>query len=48
VITDLTGRLILRGMLSENMTISIVELPSGMYFLRFPTTNWGVSKIIKE
>ena len=48
VITDLTGRLMLRGMLSDNKTISIVEWPSGMYFLRFPTTNWGVSKIIKE
>ena len=49
IITDLTGRIILSGrILSEDMTISIVELPIGMYFLRFPMTQSGVSKIIKE
>ena len=47
VLTDLAGRQILRGILSEDRTISIAGLPSGMYFLRFPRIHWGVSKIIK-
>lgn len=49
VISDLTGRPLLRGeILAEDMTISIHELPSGMYFLGFPSSVSGVSKIIKQ
>lgn len=49
IISDLTGKLILTGkLLSEDMNISIVDLPSGMYFLRFPATDIEVSKIIKQ
>lgn len=48
-IADLTGRLVLSGKISSEVTsVSIVELPSGMYFLHFPETNLGVTKIIKE
>jgi hypothetical protein len=49
VISDFTGRELRRGrILSEDMTVSIIEFPSGMYFLSFPSSNLRVSKIIKE
>jgi hypothetical protein len=49
VISDFTGRQLLRGrILSEDMTVSIIELPSGMYFLSFPSSSLDVSKIIKR
>lgn len=49
VISDFTGRQLLRGrILSEDMTVSIIELPSGMYFLSFPSSSLSASKIIKR
>jgi len=49
VISDFTGRQLLRGrILSEDMTVSIIELPSGMYFLSFPSSSMSASKIIKR
>jgi uncharacterized protein (TIGR02145 family) len=49
VISDVTGRQLLRGrILSEDMTVSIIELPSGMYFLSFPSSSMSASKIIKR
>ncbi len=49
VISDFTGRKLLGGsILSEDMTVSIIELPSGMYFLSFPSSSLSASKIIKE
>jgi len=49
VISDFTGRQLLRGrILSEDMTVSIIELPSGMYFLSFPSSSLSASKIIKK
>ncbi len=49
VIGDFTGRQLLRGrILSEDMTVSIIELPSGMYFLSFPSSSLSASKIIKR
>ena len=49
VVSDFTGRELLRGrILSEDMTVSIIELPSGMYFLSFPSSSMSASKIIKR
>lgn len=49
IISDLTGRVVLAGrILSDNTTISVTDLPPGMYFLILPKTNGGVSKIIKQ
>lgn len=49
VISDFTGRQLLRGrVLSQDMTVSLIELPSGMYFLSFPSSSLGVSKITKR
>jgi hypothetical protein len=49
VISDFTGRQLLRGrILSGDMTVSIIELPSGMYFLSFPSSSLSASKIIKQ
>lgn len=49
VITDFTGRQLREGkMLAEDMMISLDEFPGGMYFLSFPSSGLGVSKIIKQ
>lgn len=48
ILSDLTGRILLKGLIvSEQMDISIVDIPSGMYFLSIPSTNLGLIKIIK-
>lgn len=49
VIYDLMGRAMLKGrLLSESTTISIVELPAGVYFLNILAMNGDVAKIIKQ
>ncbi len=49
ILSDLTGRHLLRGeIVSENMTISISQLPTGMYFVHFKGLNSAAIKIIKQ
>lgn len=49
IIHDLTGRIMLKGMIhSENTSIIFSDLPSGMYLLRYPASNGGFVKIIKQ
>jgi hypothetical protein len=48
-IVDPTGRPILQGaILAAHTTISLEQLPAGLYFLRFPERNGPVRKIMKE
>lgn len=48
IITDLTGKLQRGGILSQDMSIPIADLPYGVYFLSFPEKGVAVSKIIKR
>lgn len=48
-VLDLTGRLIITGSVtSENTTISIEDLPAGMYYLNLRDVNGSVFKILKH
>jgi uncharacterized protein (TIGR02145 family) len=48
IISDLTGKVLLKGNISsEQTTISMVDFPSGMYFISFPSMNMESFKIIK-
>jgi hypothetical protein len=48
-IVDPTGRTMLQGaILAAHATISLEQLPAGMYFMRFPERNGLVRKIMKE
>lgn len=48
IITDLTGKLQLGGVLAGDQSISIAGLPCGLYLLSFPETDFPVSKIIRQ
>lgn len=49
VITDVTGRVVLHGKVaSESMTISVTELPSGLYALRFPSMDGVTVTFVKQ
>ena len=49
LLSDLAGRLIQKNrVLSEQTTLSIADLPSGMYLLSFPQTQGEVVKLIKQ
>jgi uncharacterized protein (TIGR02145 family) len=49
ILSDLSGRQLLMGeVLSENMTISISQLPTGMYFVHFKGVNSAAIKIVKQ
>lgn len=49
IITDVTGRVALHGkVVSESMTISVAELPSGLYALRFPTMDSVTVTFVKQ
>jgi len=49
LLSDLAGRLIQKNrVLSEQTTLSITALPSGMYLLSFPQTKAEVVKLIKH
>ena len=49
IITDVTGRSMLHGkVVSESMTISVTELPSGLYALRFPSMDGVTVTFVKQ
>ncbi|MFM7234826.1 MAG: FISUMP domain-containing protein [Flavobacteriales bacterium] len=49
ILTDLTGAIVLSGRIQGQSTVvSIAELPSGMYFMRFPFAGGDAIKIIKQ
>ncbi len=49
VVSDLTGRVALRGSItSETMSISIAELPVGVYLLSIPDAKANVVKVVKR
>lgn len=49
IITDVTGRAMLHGkVVSESMTISVTELPSGLFALRFPSMDGVAVTFVKQ